>query len=110
MTNTLTGIKYKIYEKSIDKAKNFYDLDKAYVCRGLGYKSNFDYYTNESWHRGINKIKIPSLFIVTEDDPVVGPQDLYKEKLKKNPNIFFLQLKMGGHLGLYEGLTPKRWY
>jgi len=52
----------------------------------------------------LDGIKVPSLFINTEDDPVCKPEFIPLDKLYSNPNIVSLIFKRGGHVEYWHGL------
>ncbi len=51
----------------------------------------------------MNSIRVPTLCIQAENDPISGSHAIPYEIIKKNPNIMLLLTKSGGHIGFLEG-------
>eukprot|EP00510_Aplanochytrium_minuta_P005911 CAMPEP_0184026602 /NCGR_PEP_ID=MMETSP0954-20121128/13632_1 /TAXON_ID=627963 /ORGANISM="Aplanochytrium sp, Strain PBS07" /LENGTH=616 /DNA_ID=CAMNT_0026310865 /DNA_START=6 /DNA_END=1856 /DNA_ORIENTATION=+ len=53
-----------------------------------------------------DKIKVTTLLLHAEDDPVVGINHVAWENAKSNKNIIVAHTKRGGHCAWHEGLIP----
>jgi len=50
----------------------------------------------------MDKIKVPTLFFYTEDDPIINRNCIEFEKAKRNDNILICSTNYGAHLCSYE--------
>ena len=56
---------------------------------------------------GIDRIRIPTLFVHADDDPVVaGHLNDWDELVSLNPYLFVVTTQRGGHEGHYTGMLP----
>ena len=55
----------------------------------------------------INKIKVPTLFIFSEDDPFSNPDWIPVKDIEKSKYVAFLTTKEGGHTGFCQGWDAK---
>lgn len=80
-------------------AKDFNDFDDAFTAPVHGFKSAQDY-----WHRCssilvLDNIKIPTLILSALDDSFLSPTSYPYAHAERNPNLFLLTPKYGGHVG-----------
>ncbi len=54
----------------------------------------------------ISKIKVTTLILHSDDDPIVAGSLIDWNKIPENKNIIILNTKRGGHCSWYEGLFP----
>eukprot|EP00349_Pseudokeronopsis_sp_Brazil_P005537 CAMPEP_0202959588 /NCGR_PEP_ID=MMETSP1396-20130829/3771_1 /ASSEMBLY_ACC=CAM_ASM_000872 /TAXON_ID= /ORGANISM="Pseudokeronopsis sp., Strain Brazil" /LENGTH=121 /DNA_ID=CAMNT_0049678237 /DNA_START=926 /DNA_END=1291 /DNA_ORIENTATION=- len=75
-----------------------------------GFKSVAHYYHESSCTHRFKDIKVPSFFISTEDDPVMGSKCIPIDKC--GHNILIGVTKAGGHVGHFEGifLPYRQWF
>ncbi|MBI5274669.1 MAG: alpha/beta fold hydrolase [Chlamydiales bacterium] len=85
-----------------------FDFDELYVAPRLGYTSAFEYYKECSSIDKIQYIKVPCIILLSEDDPIVDPNDIDTVQLPDNVDVY--KTDKGGHMG-YIGLPGKdfRW-
>lgn len=58
----------------------------------------------------IKNLNVPTLFINSQDDPIVTTKGMPIEDISSNPNIKYMETSSGGHLCWFEGMLPRRWY
>ncbi len=73
------------------------DFDELYTAPRGGFKNANDYYDKSACGPFVEKIEIPSLVLVAEDDPVIASDFFYRFPKKKNLNLVFPE--SGGHVG-----------
>lgn len=84
---------------NIESVKAF---DDFFHSKYSGFKNADDYYKKESSLQFIPKIKIKTLIIHAEDDPLV-PGNIFKsESIRNNKHITLLLTKQGGHVGFFS--------
>ena len=87
------------FEKYEPTCRNF---DIVFTCRLYGYESPEEYWYKASCFHRIPYIKVPTLFINTLDDPIVGYRGIDFDVFKSNKYCALATLNTGGHLGFYE--------
>jgi uncharacterized protein len=75
------------------------EFDEVYTAPYFGFRSAEDYYRRASALRIIDRISLPALVIVSEDDPFVPAHPFRDPKLTKNPHIDLRLCEYGGHCG-----------
>jgi predicted alpha/beta-fold hydrolase len=75
------------------------EFDEAYTAPYFGFKDAEDYYHRASAMRVVDRVRLPALIIMAEDDPFVPAQSFHDPKVADNPNITLLACKHGGHCG-----------
>ena len=73
-------------------------IEEYFVRRIFAFKSMTDFYEAQCFTQRIKNIAIPFLCMFTQDDPVINIKDVPKEEYLKNPNIFYTEFKVGGHV------------
>jgi predicted alpha/beta-fold hydrolase len=75
------------------------DFDSHYTAPHAGFKDANDYYARSSALQFVPSIRVPTLVIHAEDDPLV-PFDSFRDpSLTANPCVVFLAPRHGGHVG-----------
>lgn len=94
----------KLHEKfpelgpvNLNPRMSFTEFDAKYSAPMAGYSSVADYYREASSQTYIHDIKIPTLIIGSQDDPVADAGSLLK--MTSRDNVDLLMTKHGGHLG-----------
>ncbi|KAJ2655666.1 hypothetical protein IWW48_005407 [Coemansia sp. RSA 1200] len=96
---------------AIMRVKRMSHFDNLVTCKEYGHADCWDYYRAASSTAYVDNITIPFLAINTEDDPVTPFRGVPVKKFQNNPNLALVQVKHGGHLGLFTGLLrPSIWY
>ena len=79
----------------------------------FGYSGSREYYKILSSLPVIHNTAVPTLYINSVDDPMIGPAFIEKARaeLKDNENTALVITSCGGHLGFIEarGMNPSRW-
>lgn len=74
------------------------EFDEQFSAPHAGYLSAEEYYKNASSQNYLHEIKVPTLIIGSEDDPVAASEGLIKKPVSRD-NIDLLMTKHGGHMG-----------
>jgi predicted alpha/beta-fold hydrolase len=93
--------------KDFNTSKEF---DEEFTVKMVGYKSTQDYYEDASVGYDLSKIKVPTLSLNSEDDPIVPFKKDSARQITSNPLVLLAYTRVGGHIGFYTGWSPKRWY
>jgi len=99
------------FEKKISRFSHLYDIDQIYTAPRGGFESAEDYYQQCSTFSSFEKIDIPTLIVMAQDDPFI-PWEPFVEA-DKNPNVHLQLEKRGGHVGYLAkgrgGQPFRRW-
>ena len=94
-------------KKEIKKTKLLKEFDDLVTSKNMGLKNADEYYDLLLLVPKINKIKIPSLFILSEDDPFAKKEWIPVDEIKKSKNVAFVTTKEGGHVGFFQNCDTK---
>jgi predicted alpha/beta-fold hydrolase len=89
---------------NIKTSAEFHDLVTA---KNMGLKNSDEYYELTKLYGKPNKVKVPTLIINSEDDPLTRREYIDVKELtdKSNNNLAFVLLKEGGHVSFCQGLN-----
>ena len=75
------------------------------------FKNSQEYYERASCTSSVSKIKVPTLVIHAEDDPICHISDVPLDDLVSNKNIVTVITRRDGHVCFFEGFSgTRRWY
>jgi uncharacterized protein len=92
------------------RLKSMFEFDDIYTGPVCGFGSADNYYSTSSAARHIERIRVPTLILAAEDDPLVTIACF--EGLRPPPNVILHITRHGGHLGFIgkSGIDPdRRW-
>jgi len=72
-------------------------FDDLYTAPFWGFRDASDYYHRASALRVAERIRVPALVIVAEDDPFVPTAPFHEPALARNPNVRLVVTRHGGH-------------
>jgi predicted alpha/beta-fold hydrolase len=75
------------------------EFDEAYTAPYFGFADAEDYYHRASAMRVVDRIRVPALVIISEDDPFVPTQPFRDPKVAGNPHVTLRICEHGGHCG-----------
>lgn len=90
--------------KQVAAARTLRQFDTAATCIGAGFPTADKYYQAGSSAQYISRIRTPTLFIVSEDDPLLGA--LPVDECRSNPSCVLAVTRVGGHCAHLRGLWP----
>ena len=76
-------------KKNVIKTSTFKGYDDLVTYKNMGLNNSDEYYQLLELKPKISKIKVPTLFILSEDDPFSNPDWIPVEEIKKSKYIFF---------------------
>jgi predicted alpha/beta-fold hydrolase len=89
--------------------RSVYEFDDAYVAPFFGFGTADNYYATQSAIRFLEQIRVPTLLVQAEDDPMI-PFEIFQDyRLRSNPHITLLSEPYGGHLGFIADTAPRFW-
>jgi hypothetical protein len=82
---------------SFGPIRSLRDFDHKIVARYCGFASADDYYFRAAGARVVDRITIPTLVLLAQDDPFIRFYPETRSKLAANPHIAFAETAHGGH-------------
>src|SRR5438093_8478115 len=83
----------------LDRIRTVREFDEAYTAPYFGFEDAEDYYHRASAVRVVDKVRIPALVIIAEDDPFVPSRPFHAPGVSSNPEITLYACQHGGHCG-----------
>ena len=93
--------------KEINKIKTSADFHNLISAKNMGLKNSDEYYDLTKLYGKPAKVKIPTIVITSEDDPLFNRDFIDVGELvdKNNQNLAFVLTKEGGHVSFCKGLN-----
>lgn len=91
-----------------------FDLDQAITAPEGGFKDAYDYYDRAGTGDGLRDIRVPTLILHAEDDPLI-PMAMFQARaamIAENPALTVIFTPAGGHVGFMERAgepRPEAW-
>ena len=90
--------------QAITKVRTLTAFDHEVTAKVSGFASGADYYARCSTAGKVKDVRVPTLLISAEDDPI-APAKLLPPEAGDSPHLHVLVTKRGGHVGFVAG-TP----
>lgn len=99
-------------DQVISKCKTLWDIDHHFTSRIHGYVDGNHYYENAGSIDLLDNIKIPTLYMYSSDDEMIGVKGIPPTtKFENHPFISLLKTGGGGHLAYIENaFSCKQWF
>jgi predicted alpha/beta-fold hydrolase len=93
----------------LERVGSIWEFDDQFTAPLFGFGNAANYYATQSACNFLNDIRVPTLAITAQDDPLV-PFEIYgHEAFSRNPALTLLPPKHGGHLGFLSRSRPRFW-
>jgi hypothetical protein len=89
--------------------KVFKDFDNRYTAPLHGFKNAEDFYTQASVIRYLDQIRVPTLLVNAQNDPMLTPECFPFAEAEQNPHLFLEVPRNGGHVGFSKTLSREYW-
>ncbi len=89
----------------ISRIRTIHEFDDVVTAPHFGFGNADNYYRIASAGPLINNIRVPTLIIQAEDDPLIPYSSFAQFAIERNPNIKFETTRWGGHTG-FMGARP----
>ncbi len=93
----------------LDEVKTLREFDDRFTAPSFGFRDAAHYYGTQSAKRHLERVRIPTLLIQAEDDPLIPFRVFDQPAVHRNPAIRLLATAHGGHLGFLSRHTPRFW-
>ncbi|KAK6541799.1 hypothetical protein TWF694_007580 [Orbilia ellipsospora] len=95
--------------EGVRNATYLYDYDSACTAPAFGFRTGGEYYRASSSVDKLLNVRVPTLIINAEEDPISLQQAFPRQEAEANPFICFVTTSIGGHLGWFEW-NMERWF
>jgi predicted alpha/beta-fold hydrolase len=93
----------------LDEVKTIWEFDDRFTAPLFGFGTAANYYATQSAQNFLPLIRVPTLAIAAEDDPLV-PFEVYQcDAFQTNPALTLAATRHGGHLGFLSKRKPRFW-
>jgi uncharacterized protein len=93
----------------LKKVRTIYDFDDYYTAPAFGFGSADNYYRTQSSNQYLDKIRVPTLVITAQNDPLI-PFHVYDHPaFSENKYLRLLAPEHGGHVGFVARREPRFW-
>ncbi len=93
----------------LDDVRSLREFDDRFTACWFGFDGAAGYYRTQSCCRLLDRIRVPSLLVQAQDDPVVPFESFQIPELRDNPAIELVAPAHGGHLGFLARRRPRFW-
>lgn len=84
---------------ALDGIRTIRQFDEAYTAPYHGFANASDYYFRASALRVVDRIRIPTLVVTADDDPLVPVSQFRTPAIERNPSVTLHLERHGGHCG-----------
>lgn len=95
--------------RAVQKSRNFVELDDWFVAPRNGFADAWDYYDKAMSLPYLSAIRLPTLLIQAQNDPIVPAASYLQYRWQNNPMLTPLLPRSGGHVG-FHGREGVPWY
>ena len=94
--------------RQVDRIKNVNDFDDLVTFPHNGFTSAADFHARASAGPLLARIRVPTLVIHSEDDPIVAAASVHAWEHTAPAQVRMLWTEHGGHVGFVDGLAQMR--
>ncbi len=95
--------------QELDSVRTIYDFDDRFTAPSFGFGTAARYYATQSSMHFLDDIRVPTLLIQAQDDPLI-PFHVYEQPaFRRNRLLTLLSTAQGGHLGFLSRRRPRFW-
>lgn len=93
----------------IDRVRSIREFDDRFTAPAFGFRDAAEYYQTQSAIRFLGGIRVPTLLLQAQDDPVI-PFEIYERpEVRANPMVHLIATRHGGHVGFLARSRPRFW-
>ncbi len=93
----------------LDAVRTIYDFDDRFTAPSFGFGTAARYYATQSSNQFLDDIRIPTLLIQAQDDPLIPFRVYDHPAFRRNRALTLLATAHGGHLGFLSRRRPRFW-
>lgn len=93
----------------LDSTRTVFEFDDRFTSTAFGFGDALNYYKTQSSLGFVSRIRVPTLLVQAEDDPMI-PFSIYRSpQVSGNPHLHLAATRHGGHLGYLARRQPRFW-
>ncbi len=97
----------EVYGKGrVGPVRSIRDFDQKIVARYCGFQDADDYYYRAAAARVIDRVAVPTLVLIAQDDPFIRFYPETRARILANPFIDFVEPRHGGHCAFLSRRSP----
>ncbi len=94
----------------LEKIHSIADFDNAFTSPLWGFNDAYDYYRKCSCNQFIPEIKLPTLIVNAQNDPILHPDSHPVEQCRQHKCVYLEMPPEGGHVGfVHDNLHLNHW-
>jgi uncharacterized protein len=93
----------------LPKIRTIREFDDFYTARLFGFGTAANYFRTQSSNQYLEHIRVPTLVIHAQDDPMVPHRSFDHPAFAGNPHLKLVTVEHGGHLGFLARGSPRFW-
>lgn len=114
------GLKRRVRQRSLlspgsvslnglDQVQTIYEFDDLVTAPAFGFRGAAHYYETQAAQNFLDTIRVPTLLVQAQDDPLIPPEVFNHPAFARNPHLRLLMVPHGGHLGFLAKSGPRFW-
>ena len=96
------------YDK-LDRVSSVWEFDDLFTGPSFGFSGAEHYYSTQSANRYLDQIRVPTLLVQSQDDPMIPFAVFSHPAFHTNRNLTLAATAHGGHLGFLSSGAPRIW-
>ena len=93
----------------LEGVKTIRQFDNEYTAKLFGFGTAEGYYRTQSSRQFLERIRIPAMLVHAKDDPIVPFSSYQHAAVGANPQVRFVEVDHGGHLGFLARGERRFW-
>jgi predicted alpha/beta-fold hydrolase len=90
----------------IERVRTIVEFDDLVTARHFGFGTAENYYRLASSGPLLGSIRVPTLIVQAQDDPMIPFEPFLTSGIERNPNLLLLATRYGGHTGFLQRRPP----
>ena len=95
--------------EDLDGIRSVYDFDDRITAPHFAFGTAENYYRTQSSQIFLPQIRLPTLLVQAEDDPLIPFRVFEQAAIRRNPALELLAVPHGGHVGFVSRRLPRFW-
>lgn len=93
--------------EGVRRTRTFHRFDRLVIAPLYGFRDELDYYEQADASPYLPRIRVKTLILAAEDDPIVPPHVFPRREIGESEWLSGVLLKSGGHVGFVAGMNPR---
>ena len=93
--------------EGVRRARTFHHYDRLVIAPLYGFRDELDYYEQADASPYLPRIRVKTLILAAEDDPIVPPHVFPHDQVAESNWLSGVLVKNGGHVGFVAGGNPR---